>query len=245
MQNQADLVYISGYFSLTHEKFLECSNNLYKRWSWCNCDSPFLLNQQRSFLKLCKDTGLLDKDSFTAVDADLIFAKASEWGSLVDWLIGRWRRFCNQRPHVFNKKMTCTWHDLHLFRWEWLRWDWFLCGVVSTTFMNLSLTFDSMTFHHERLWRRANGGLASHNSMRFDAFSPGVWWWNLWLVLPLEEGNLMWLTLCLFLNQSWRNFQFEHLTYPICVFVVHSWQRPLDLFRVPLFFDATCVVQGP
>ena len=33
----------------------------------------------RSFLKLCRDTGLLD-DSFSAVDADLIFAKATQKG---------------------------------------------------------------------------------------------------------------------------------------------------------------------
>ena len=32
----------------------------------------------RSFLKLCKDTGLIT-DTFNAVDADLIFARAGPW----------------------------------------------------------------------------------------------------------------------------------------------------------------------
>ena len=63
------------------------------------CD--LFLVQQRSFLKLCKDTGLLN-DSFTAVDADLIFAKAVDGSmegissSLLKNCVGE----SNQRPHI-------------------------------------------------------------------------------------------------------------------------------------------------
>lgn len=57
--------------------------------------------QQRSFLKLCKDTGLLN-DSFTAVDADLIFAKAVD-GSMEGMSSSLLKNFVgesNQRPHI-------------------------------------------------------------------------------------------------------------------------------------------------
>lgn len=55
---------------------------------------------QRSFLKLCKDTGLLN-DSFTAVDADLIFAKAVEGSEgMSNSLLKNFVGDSNQRPHI-------------------------------------------------------------------------------------------------------------------------------------------------
>ena len=80
-----------------HPQFLECSFHLYNSGVW----NDLFLVQQRSFLKLCKDTGLLN-DSFTAVDADLIFAKAVD-GSMEGISSSLLKNFVgesNQRPHI-------------------------------------------------------------------------------------------------------------------------------------------------